>query len=182
MYGTQSDPRQNLWRTPKGNKELGKSGITLNMLIEKFELKLDPAASGIQDAMTPRYFTKKDDGLKQEWTENTIYNPPFSIQSLDKNGKPKFSINKKTNEVKPVYKSAIGKWVEKGIQQAMKHKIVVIGILPVYTSPAWFHDYVADIAEIKFIHGRIHYESPEGKTGSPNFDSMICIWDARVKK
>lgn len=178
---TQSDPSQNLWRTPKGDKELGKSGITLNILIKKFDLKLDPCASGPQDAMCKRFYTKKDNGLKQQWNENTIYNPPFSEQVVDAKGKPKFTIDKKTHAIKPVYKSIIGKWVEKGVQEAIKHKIVVVGILPVYTSLAWFQNYIVDVAEIKFIYGRIHYTAPDGKTGSPNFDSMICVWDARKK-
>lgn len=90
---TQSDHSQNLWRTPKGDKQLGKSGITLNMLIKKFDLKLDPCASGPEDSMCKRFYTKEQNGLKLEWNENSIYNPPFAIQVLDKKGKPKFTID-----------------------------------------------------------------------------------------
>lgn len=181
MHGTtQSDPSQNKWKTPKGDNQLGKSGITLNMLIKEFDLKLDPAADK-DNTMCKEFFTIKDNGLTKEWTKNTIYNPPYSEEILDETtGDPVLKMNKKKiGPQQPKYLSVLGAWVEHGVKQAMKHKIVVIGILPVYTSQAWFHQYVDGVAEIKFLFGRVHYEAPDGSSGSPNFDTMICIWDAR---
>jgi len=177
---TQSDHSQNLWRTPKGDSPLGRSNITVNKLIKQYNLKLDPAASGPEDAMTEHYYTIKEDGLKQEWTENSIFNPPFSKMVIDGTTKlPKLKSIKGIGPTQPVYKSVIGDWVKHAVEQSIKHKIVAIGILPVYTSLAWYHQYIQDIVTPIFIYGRIHYIHPSGKTGSPNFDSMIVIWDGR---
>ena len=39
MNGTvQSDPSQNLWRTPKGDRLLGRGPFTVNKLIKQFDL------------------------------------------------------------------------------------------------------------------------------------------------
>jgi len=180
MNGTvQSDQSQNLWQTPKRDKPFGTSNITLNILIKEFDLQLDPCATNKTDSMCKKHFTKNTDGLSKEWLENTIFNPPFSIPVIE-NGKHKTTIDK-NGEEKLCYKSAIGLWVEKALQQSILHKTVVIGILPVYTSTKWFHEYVDGIAQVIFIKGRIHFIHPSGKTGSPNFDSMLVIWDARKK-
>lgn len=185
MHGTtQSDPSQNLWRTPKGDNLLGRGPHTINNLIKTFDLILDPCCSGTDDCLIPpkqggKFFTKKENGLTKNWKHNTIFNPPFSKMSLDENNKPKTRTNKQTNKQEFIYKSAIPDWLEKTTTQVVKHGITVIGILPVYTSPTWYHQYIHNIATVEFIHGRIRFISPEGKTGSPNFDSMLVFWIPR---
>ena len=173
---TQSNQAANLWRTPKGDNQLGKSGISLNFLIKEFNLKLDPCATGPEDAMCENYYTEKEDGLTKEWSVPSIFNPPFS--EIQKNADGTI-IYKKTNPTEPVLKSVIGKWVEKAFTQSQKHHTVIIGILPVYTSTIWYHKFIEGIVSPKFIFGRVRYTSPEGKTGSPNFDTMLVIWDSR---
>ena len=38
---------------------------------------LDPCSDGINNK-TPKYFTEKDDGLKQSWARNRVFmNPPY---------------------------------------------------------------------------------------------------------
>jgi len=182
MHGiTQSNPSQNWWRTPKGDNLLGRGPHTLNNLIDTFDLVLDPCCSGINDCLIPikkggKFFTKEDDGLNQDWKYNTIFNPPFSKTVIDpKTDKPKTRINK-DGITETVYKSAIGDWIIKAISQVQQHGITVIGILPVYTSQTWFHQYIHNVVPVDFIHGRVHFTSPEGKTGSPNFDTMLVFW------
>jgi len=186
MHGTtQSNPSQNLWRTPRGDKLLGKGPHTINNLIKEFNLILDPCCSGIDDCLIPikqggKFFTKEDDGLKQDWKYNSIFNPPFSKTVIDNTTNlPKTRLNKDTKKIETIYKSAVGDWIEKAISQVTKHGITAIGILPVYTSQTWFHQYIHNIAPVDFIHGRVHFTSPEGKTGSPNFDTMLVFWIPR---
>lgn len=180
MYGTtQSDPSQNLWETPKGDIKFGKSEITLNFLIKKFELKLDPAASE-KNAMCKKFYTIADDGLSKEWKQNAIFNPPFSQLQYDPiTHRVILKKSKIIGPQLPAYKSVIGKWVEKAVQQAIKHKIVVVGILPAYTGQDWYQDYIQNVASTLFIRGRIHYTNPAYKSSSPNFDSLLAIWDCR---
>ena len=57
----------NLWRTPKGDSPLD-SKITLNKLIKKFKLRLDPCCCGTVDCMIPvkdggLFYTPKENGL-----------------------------------------------------------------------------------------------------------------------
>lgn len=187
MHGTiQSDPSQNKWQTPKGDSLLGRGPHTLNNLIDTFDLILDPCCSGINDCLIPtekggKYFTLKENGLKQDWKDNSIFNPPFSMTVIDpKTNQPKTRINKDTNLKETVYKSAIGAWVGKAISQVTEHGITAIGILPVYTSQKWFQQYIQRIAVVDFIDGRVHYTNPtNGTSGSPNFDTMLVFWIPR---
>lgn len=180
MHGTiPSDSSQIEWTTPKGDKKFGRTNLTLNKLIKEFDLKLDPCATAL-NTMCKYYYTKQQDGLKQIWNKNFIFNPPFAEPKLDsKTHKPIFRYDKKKKEMVPAYKSVIGKWVEKAIQEAISNKVVGIGILPVYTSLDWYHNYILDIASIIWLRGRMRYG---GGKGSPNFDTMICIWDGRKNK
>lgn len=175
---TQSDRAANLWRTPKGDALLGRGPHTLNNLIDTFKLVLDPCCSGPDDCLIPngRFFTPDDDGLTQDWNDNFIFNPPFSELQFNPDGTVKIHQNKDTLLLEPTYKSVIGKWIEKAIAEVCKHNVTGIGILPVYTSQTWFHQYIHNIAPIDYIHGRVHYTDPNGKTGSPNFDTMLVFW------
>lgn len=187
MHGTvQSDLSQNLWATPKGDSLLGRGPHTLNKLIKQFDLILDPCCSGPADCLIPvnqggKFYTKEDDGLKQEWKHNSIFNCPFSQGLFDtKTNLP--ILKMKHNLIGPQtqkYESVIGTWIEKAISQVTKHGITAIGILPVYTSTIWFQQYIHQIAPVDFINGRVHFTSPDGRTGSPNFDTMLVFWIPR---
>ena len=177
MHGTiQSDSSQNEWETPKGNTPLARSDITLNMLKKTYSLQLDPAASK-KNTMCDKYFTKEQDGLSKEWKVNTIFNPPFAESVLNDDGTQKMRIKNGIEE--PVFRNVIGKWVKKAVEQSLKHRTIVIGILPVYTGSDWFQRFIKDIVYVNYLPGRIRYTAPDGKTGSPNFDSMLVFWDAR---
>ena len=164
MIGTiQSDSEQNTWRTPKGNKKFGRTQITLNKLKKEHNLQLDPCCSGPEDAMCDNYYTQKEDGLKQPWKVNTIFNPPFSEIVLGTDGKPKMRVDKKTGELIPITKSVIEKWIRKAITESLTNKILAIGIIPAYINSDWFIDLVWDILPkecIVPIRGRLRYEHP----------------------
>lgn len=183
MNGTvQSDPSQNLWQTPKGDKLLGRGPHTINKLIKAFDLILDPCCSGPDDCLIPeklggKFFTKKENGLTQDWKYNTIFNPPFSKTVIDNTTQLiKLKSHKVIGPQQIHYESALMDWTQKAVSQVLKHGITVIGIYPVYTSIAYFQQYIKNIAVLDFIDGRIHYTLPNGKTGSPNFDQMLVFW------
>ena len=117
-------------------------------LNSQFNFNLDAAASK-KNAKCKRYFTKKDDALKQEWGNNVIWcNPPYGKQ--------------------------IGKFVEKAYYTWLKFpKSIVVMLLPARTDTKWFHEYIYNKAEIRYIKGRIHFSG--SKNGAP-FPSMIVIY------
>jgi len=75
--------------------------------------------------------------------------------------------------------SHIGPWVEK----AAHERALTVGLLPVRTDLAWFHDLVLAVgAEVRFVRGRVRFygdrvdgEVAEGRGNAP-FPSMVVVW------
>jgi len=110
----------------------------------------------------------KFDGLKCEWGMSNFVNPPYS---------------QKLKEA----------FVLKGIQEARKGKVCVF-LIPVSTSTVLFHRHIKPNAtKIEFIEGRIKFGkidgdgnfylplNKNGKTSSGTKDSMIVVFDGRIK-
>ena len=74
----------------------------------------------------------------------------------------------KRNFMNPPYGREIGKWVKK----ASKNPVTVC-LLPARTDTRWFHDYIYDKAEIRFLKGRIKFGG--GENSAP-FPSMVVIF------
>ena len=115
---------------------------------EEFGFTLDPCADDLNHKC-PKYYTKEDDGLKQSWGGETVFcNPPYGKQ--------------------------IGKWVRKAWEESRKHSTTVVMLLPASTDTRWFHDYIYETAEIRFIKGRVRFGNA---TINAPFASMIVILD-----
>lgn len=96
-----------------------------------------------ENAKCYKYYTPDIDGLKQEWTGNCWCNPPYGRE--------------------------IGKWVKK----AATSKAMTVMLIPARTDTKWFHDYIYNKAEIRFIKGRLKFG---GAQNSAPFPSMICVF------
>ena len=72
----------------------------------------------------------------------------------------------------PPYGREIGKWIEK----AAESKTLVVMLLPARTDTAWFHNYIYQKAEIRFIRGRLKFG---GAKNSAPFPSMIVIFRSK---
>jgi len=72
----------------------------------------------------------------------------------------------------PPYGSEIKNWVHK----ASKAKAIVVCLLPARTDTRWFHEYIYNKAEIRFIKGRLKFS---GSKNSAPFPSMIVIFKKR---
>src|SRR5688572_4824194 len=77
---------------------------------------LDACATA-ENAKAPRYFTKADDGLAQEWRGRVWMNPPYG--------------------------RTIGAWMRKAYESARAGAVVVC-LVPARTDTAWWHDYAAN--------------------------------------
>ena len=101
-----------------------------------------------------KFFTREEDGLRQDWGKHICWmNPPYSRQS-DGN---------------------LEQWVKKAFEAA-KQGAVVVALLPVFTNAVWFHKY-ASHATIELLKGRLQF-------GNREHNGPYAVWphDLRVSR
>ena len=128
------------------SEEWGTPQELFNRLNEEFNFTLDICASE-ENAKCPKYYTKEEDALKQEWGGVIWMNPPYGRR--------------------------IGNWVKKAKETARQGKATVVCLLPARTDTAWWHDYAMKANEIRLIRGRLKFG--DGK-GSAPFPSAIVVF------
>lgn len=128
------------------SEEWGTPQELFNRLNKEFNFTLDVCASE-ENAKCPKYYTKEEDALKQEWGGVIWMNPPYGRR--------------------------IGNWVKKAKETARQGKATVVCLLPARTDTAWWHDYVMKANEIRLIRGRLKFG--DGK-GSAPFPSAIVVF------
>jgi site-specific DNA-methyltransferase (adenine-specific) len=97
-------------------------------LNKEFNFTLDPCATK-ENAKCKKFYTKEDDGLKQNWDKEIVF-------------------------VNPPYGKVIGDWVKKS-SEAMGGTVVML--IPARTDTRYFHQYIYHKAEIRFIKGRLKF-------------------------
>ncbi len=110
-----------------------------------FHFTLDPCATP-ENAKCAKFYTKEQDGLKQDWGGEVIWcNPPYGRE--------------------------IGKW----IQKCAEHKGVAVMLIPARTDTRWWHSYIDKNpdAHVYFIKGRLKFG--DGKNPAP-FPSAIVVY------
>lgn len=118
-------------------------------LNKEFDLHLDVCATS-GNAKCYNYFYKHGgdrfrDGLAQDWSGKRCWmNPPYGRE--------------------------IGKWIEKAATGGAE---IVVALLPARTDTKWFHEYIYNKAEIRFLKGRLKFG--DSKNSAP-FPSMIVIF------
>ncbi len=118
-----------------------------NELHGEFNFTLDPCASS-GNAKCAKFFTKKDDGLLQDWSNERVFmNPPYG--------------------------QAIKKWMQKAYEESLKGAVVVC-LVPSRTDTRWWHDYAMK-GKIRFIKGRLKFG--ESRNSAP-FPSAVVILGA----
>lgn len=118
-----------------------------NELHDEFGFDLDPCAND-ENHKCDNYFTEAEDGLSQDWGGHRVFcNPPYG--------------------------RALPKWVEKCYREGSKDDTTVVLLIPARTDTAYFHDFILNQAEIRFIRGRLKFG--DGKAPAP-FPSMLVIY------
>lgn len=140
----QSITKRDNWATPK---------TVFDEICLKYEVspQLDVAAEN-GNQKCPRFYTKKDDSLTQEFTEDFWCNPPYS---------------------------EITKFVSHCYSQHLKNNITGVMLTFNKTDTKWWHQYVEEKAEIHFIKGRIKFVDPNTNQISKNsapYPSCVIIW------
>ena len=131
----------------------------------EFDFTLDPCATE-RSAKCKRYFTANEDGLIQNWQGHKVFvNPPYGRQ--------------------------IGKWVKKCYDEGQKPDTLVVLLIPARTDTRYFHDYILNRSEIRFIKGRLifwdldseKYKQSNFKAMTPApFPSMLAIFGKNWKR
>lgn len=116
-------------------------------LDREFHFTLDPCATD-ENAKCPKYFTKEQDGLLQDWGNEVVFcNPPYG---------------RKTMRL----------WARKCYESSLNGTTEVM-LAPSRTDTRWFHESVYGKAELRFIKGRLNFVG--GKSGAP-FPSLLAIY------
>lgn len=118
-------------------------------LNKEFNFTLDPCATP-ENAKCPRYFTKEQNGLLQSWKGERVFcNPPYGKE--------------------------IGKWVKKCADEAEQGALVVM-LIPARTDTKYFHEYIYQKHEMRFIKGRLYFGDGSGRAPFP---SMVVVMKAQ---
>ena len=96
------------------------------------------------NAKCKKYYTPEKNGLLQNWDNEIAWcNPPY------------------------------GKTVSEWVKKASQSKNTVVMLLPARTDTKWFHEYIYNKSEIRFLKGRLKFG---GAQNSAPFPSMIVIF------
>lgn len=112
---------------------------------------VDVCAS-VENAKAPKFFSREQDGLKQEWAGTVWMNPPYGRE--------------------------IKHWVKKAYESARGGAIVVC-LVPARTDTAWWWDFVQDKAEVRFIRGRLRFGN--AKANAPFPSALVIFWPSAFK-
>ena len=118
-----------------------------NKLNAEFHFTLDPCADETNHKCV-KYYTKEENGLLHSWEGETVFcNPPYGRE--------------------------IAKWVKKCYCESKKANTTVVCLIPARTDTEYFHDFIYNKAEIRFIRGRLKFGNSQN---SAPFPSMIVIF------
>lgn len=118
-------------------------------LDDEFHFTLD-AASSESNHKCQKYYTLEDSAFDHEWGGETVFcNPPYG--------------------------RAIADWVRKCSMEASRKHTLVVMLLPARTDTRWFQDYILDRAEVRFLKGRLRFETDGVPDGPAPFPSMVVV-------
>lgn len=150
---------ENEWYTPAEYLDLAREVLG--------EIDLDPASSDIaqERVNAARYFTKDDDGLKQDWIGRVWLNPPYA-------------------------QPHIADFVSKMVAERRAERVTAaIMLTHNYTDTAWFHQAVSVADAICFMRGRVKFTDASGAVAAPTqgqaffyFGSDVAAFGTRFSK
>jgi phage N-6-adenine-methyltransferase len=120
-------------------------------LDKEFHFTLDVCALATNTKCI-NFYSPLEDGLKQEWAGTCWMNPPYG--------------------------RAISKWVQKA-SKAAQAGATVVGLLPARTDTRWWHSFVLNASDIRFLPGRLRFSNAPNSAPFPN---AIVIWTPTERK
>lgn len=113
-----------------------------------FHFTLDPCATP-ENAKCVKFYTKEQDGLKQDWGGEVIWcNPPYGRE--------------------------IGKW----IQKCAEHRGLAVMLIPARTDTQWWHSYIDKNpdAHVYFLKGRLKFGNAKNCAPFPSAIIVFMNW------
>ena len=115
-------------------------------LNREFNFTLDPCAN-INNHKCEKYYTIEQNGVLQDWSNERVFcNPPYSD---------------------------IANWVEKAYYESINNNALVVLLIPARTDTRYFHNFIYNKAEVRFIKGRLKFGD---SANSAPFPSMVVIF------
>lgn len=115
----------------------------------EFGFTLDAAATDA-NAKCARYFTVVDDALGKDWGQERVWlNPPFG--------------------------RGLKEWARKAWEASRSGALVVM-LVPSATDMDWWHDYILEADEIRFIRGRMSFGSEDLTRNNYVFPVSLAIF------
>lgn len=120
-----------------------------NELNAEFHFTLD-AASSDANAKCAKHYTAANSALDKDWGGETVFcNPPYGREILT--------------------------WVRKCSAEASKPNTTVVMLLPARTDTRWFQQHILHRAEVRFLAGRLKFETDGIAGQSAPFPSMVVV-------
>lgn len=121
-----------------------------NKLNEEFNFTLDPCCEA-ETAKCKKFFTPKENGLIQNWSDDIVFmNPPYGRE--------------------------LPKWIEKAYKESLEGAKVVC-LIPARTDTKIWHDIIFPNAEIRFVKGRLKFSN---QNNSAPFPSAVVIFGGNI--
>lgn len=142
-------------RRTRGRDDYQTPPEVFDPLHREFHFMLDAAADAANHKVS-RWFGPggvREDALSVAWVGGNVWlNPPYK-------------------KLRP--------WIEKAEQEAAKHGITVVALLPNNTDAPWFPLLYRTASEIRLVRRRIKFYLDGVQMRSPAGGSMIVIWRGR---
>lgn len=120
-----------------------------DILDREFAFTLDPCATA-ENAKCKKFYTLADDGLSKLWASERVFmNPPYGLDICD--------------------------WIKKAYDETLGGALVVC-LIPARTDTAYWHNYVMNADEIRFVRGRIKFLSNGACVNSAPFPSAVVVF------
>lgn len=127
---------------------------------------------GMMTSLSPHWATPK--GLYKELDKEFHFNDdPCPLQSNTNGLDRKWGTSVFLN---PPYGREISKWLSRAVLNSRWHNSTVVCLIPSRTDTKWWHDFVMQAKEIRFIKGRLRFGN--AKNSAP-FPSCIVIFRGR---
>lgn len=114
-------------------------------------------ASSDANAKCVNHFTIGDDSLSQDWSVlegNLWLNPPYGRD--------------------------LKHWVKKAYESSLHRSGLLVMLIPSRTDTSYWHDYIFDKAEIKFIRGRLKFENGGVASQPAPFPSALITFGRNI--
>lgn len=128
-------------------------------LKEEFDIAFDVCASE-ENKKCDAYFDRKANSLAQNW-QHLLWR----------------TADKGAVWMNPPYGRGIEQWVRKAYNESQKG-LTVVALLPARTDTSWFHNYILNKQEVRYLRGRIKFV---GANSSAPFPSMVVIFRPNKK-